>query len=143
MTIRVVIADDEPSARGKLRRLLRAEPDVELVAECSDGPASVAAIREHRPDAAFLDIQMPELDGVDAIASLPPDDRPQVIFVTAYDTHALRAFAVHASDYLLKQFDAARLHAVLHRVRRHHELQGRLDAQRLRPLLAKTNEVVW
>ncbi|HXG48362.1 MAG TPA: LytTR family DNA-binding domain-containing protein [Methylomirabilota bacterium] len=117
MKIRVVFADDEPLARDRLRRLLAQEPDVEIVAECADGVSAVAALREHSPDLALLDVQMPELDGFGVVASLEAARRPEIIFVTAHDQFALRAFEVHAVDYLLKPFDTERFQAALRRAR--------------------------
>lgn len=115
MKIRVVFADDEPLARERLRRLLAQEPDIEIVAECADGVSAVAALKEHSPDLAFLDVQMPELDGFGVVASLEASRRPEIIFVTAHDQFALRAFEVHAVDYLLKPFDTERFQAALRR----------------------------
>lgn len=103
--LRAVVADDEPHALRVLCQLLAEEPDVEVAARCRDGAEAVEAIREHAPDLAFLDIRMPELDGFEVVAALEPDRRPQVVFVTAYDEHALRAFEAHALAYLLKPFD--------------------------------------
>ena len=103
-TIRALVVDDEPLARGKLRRLLAAEPDVEVVGEAPDGEAAVAAIREGAPDLVFLDVQMPHLDGFGVIEAVGAERMPVVVFVTAYDDYALRAFEVHALDYLLKPF---------------------------------------
>src|SRR4051794_34178698 len=107
-TLRVLIVDDEPLARQRIRSLLEAEPDIAVVGECDDGHKAVAAIREHRPDLIFLDVHMPELDGFGVLAALGGDSVPAVIFVTAYDRYALRAFEFHALDYLLKPFDRER-----------------------------------
>ena len=115
MEIRVVIADDEPLARERLRQLLESEDEIEVIAECTDGALAVVAIEEHKPDLVFLDVQMPELDGFEVLANISPAVRPSVIFVTAYDQFALRAFDVHAVDYLLKPFDRDRLQAALRR----------------------------
>jgi two-component system LytT family response regulator len=111
----VVIVDDEELARGLLREYLSARPDVEIVAECSNGFEAVKAVAEKKPDLLFLDIQMPKLDGFEVL-ELIGTDLP-VIFVTAYDQYALRAFEVHAVDYLLKPFSAERLDEALGRVR--------------------------
>ncbi len=112
-TLRVVIVDDEELARRVLVELLAAHPDVEVVTECADGFEAVRAVSEHRPDLILLDIQMPKLDGFEVLELLGED--VPVIFVTAYDQHAIRAFDVHAVDYLLKTFDAERLSdALLH-----------------------------
>jgi two-component system, LytTR family, response regulator len=116
--LRTAIVDDEAPARRRLRTLLAREPDVDLVAECADGPAAVAAIRAHRPDLLFLDIQMPEMSGFDVLAEVGTDAVPAIVFVTAYDQHALRAFDAHALDYLLKPFTNARFQDTLARARR-------------------------
>lgn len=110
-SLRVIIVDDEPLARDCVRLALQNEPGVEVVAECRDGESAVTAIRAQAPDLVFLDVQMPGLDGFDVIAEVGPEAMPAVIFVTAYDDHALRAFEVHALDYLLKPFDDARFAA--------------------------------
>jgi two-component system, LytTR family, response regulator len=116
--IRVVIVDDEPLAREGLRLLLARDPEVELVGEAAGGRAAVAAIRRLAPDLVFLDVQMPELSGFEVLAQLPHDAMPAVVFVTAYDRYALRAFEVHALDYLLKPFDDERFFDALRRAKR-------------------------
>jgi two-component system LytT family response regulator len=116
--IRALIADDEPPARRKLRELLAREADLEVVGEAGDGVEAVAAIRAAAPDVVFLDIQMPRLDGFGVIAEVGVEAMPLVVFVTAYDEHALRAFEVHALDYLLKPFAPSRFERLLDRVRR-------------------------
>jgi two-component system LytT family response regulator len=105
----VVVADDEPIGRQRLTRLLLAEPDTEVVAACADGEEAVEAIREHTPDLVLLDIQMPRLDGFEVVAALGQAHQPAVIFVTAHDQYAVRAFEIHAFDYLLKPVDQERL----------------------------------
>jgi two-component system LytT family response regulator len=115
MTLRVVVADDEPIGRHRLVRLLQAEPETEVVAACADGEEAVEAIREHTPDVVLLDIQMPHLDGFEVVAALGEAAQPAVIFVTAHDQYALRAFEVHAFDYLLKPVDQDRLREALGR----------------------------
>jgi two-component system LytT family response regulator len=115
MTIRLVIVDDEPLARERMRDLVARHADLELVAECGDGMAAVAAFDRHRPDAALLDVQMPGLDGFDVLATA--EHVPAVVFVTAYDEHALRAFDAHAVDYVLKPIDARRFDVALARLR--------------------------
>ncbi|MCB9090055.1 MAG: response regulator transcription factor [Calditrichae bacterium] len=114
---RVMIVDDEPWARALLRRLLSAEPDMEIVAEAGDGREALALLRKDPPDLLFLDIQMPEMNGFEVVAALPPEMLPRIIFVTAYDQYALQAFEVHALDYLLKPVRRERFAAALERAR--------------------------
>jgi two-component system LytT family response regulator len=116
--IRALIVDDEPLARERIRTLLDSEQDITVAAEASNGLEAVDAIREHSPDLVFLDVQMPNVDGFDVIELVGADRMPPVVFVTAYDQHALRAFEVQALDYLLKPFDADRFHGTLQRARR-------------------------
>lgn len=113
MKIRTLIVDDEPLARDRLRQLLRDEPDIEIVGECADGSEVVAAIRKAPPDLVFLDVQMPELDGFGVIDAIGDGPMPVIVFVTAHDRFALRAFEVHAVDYLLKPFDRERFQKAL------------------------------
>ena len=115
MTVRALIVDDEPWARRRLSRLLAMEPGVQLVAECGDGESAVAAVREHAPDVVFLDVKMPGVDGFEALRRMPPAPRRCVIFVTAFDDYAVRAFDVEAVDYLVKPVDPQRLRAALGR----------------------------
>jgi two-component system LytT family response regulator len=115
--IRTLIVDDEPLARERVRLLLEKELDVEVIGECGDGTEALQVIQGSKPDLVFLDIQMPELDGFGLLARLEGDPLPAVIFVTAFDEYALKAFEVHALDYLLKPFDAERLQAALQRAR--------------------------
>jgi two-component system LytT family response regulator len=115
--IRTVIVDDEPLARRGIRAHLKEEKDVEIIAECGNGLEAVAVIEEKTPDLIFLDVQMPELDGFGVLEAVNRECLPAVIFVTAYDRYALRAFDVHALDYLLKPFDAARFTEALARAR--------------------------
>ena len=115
MSVRVVVVDDEPLARRRIIRLLMEQPEeVEVVGVCSDGAQAVETIRAQRPDLVFLDIQMPELDGFAVLEALQ-GRIPSVIFVTAYDQYALRAFEVHALDYLLKPFDSDRFRRAFER----------------------------
>jgi two-component system LytT family response regulator len=116
MKLTALIVDDEPLARERLRTLLATEPELEVIGECVNGREAVAAIKKQRPDVLFLDIQMPELDGFQTLAQLP-QPLPAVIFVTAFDEHAVKAFEVHALDYLLKPFKPARLRAAVERAR--------------------------
>jgi len=108
MKARTLIVDDEELARERLRQLLANQPEIELVGECVDGREAVAAIKEKSPDLVFLDIQMPELDGFAVLEAVNVEPMPVIVFVTAYDKFALRAFEVHAVDYLLKPFDRER-----------------------------------
>lgn len=129
--MRALIVDDEPPARLKLRQLLSAEPDIDVVGECASGPEAVVAIRDERPDLLFLDIQMPEMDGFEVLAQVGPDAMPLTVFVTAYDEHALQAFQVNALDYLLKPVEAHRFAETMRRVRpRVRGPQPKLDALR-------------
>ena len=106
--IRVLLVDDEPLAREMLREMLENEPDAVIVGESVNGREAMEAIREHQPDLLFLDVQMPELGGFELLEALGKEQLPYVIFVTAYDQYAVRAFEVHALDYLLKPFDRDR-----------------------------------
>jgi len=115
--IRTLIADDEALARKKLRLLLNDEDGLTVVAECTDGKQTLAAVRTHKPDLLLLDIHMPDLDGFQVLEQIPPEQMPLVIFTTAYDQHAIRAFEAHALDYLLKPFNQQRLHHALERVK--------------------------
>ena len=116
-TIRTLIVDDEPLARRRIRTLLEREPDIQLVGECASGTEALEAIAEQHPDLVFLDIQMPGLDGLGVVAELEPEEMPIVIFVTAYDQYALKAFEAHALDYLLKPFEDERFASTLDRAR--------------------------
>ena len=116
-TIRTLIIDDERIARRGIRALLRDEPDIEIIGECEDGAAAVTAIRDLHPDLVFLDIQMPELDGFEVIAALGRMRMPVIIFVTAYDEYAIKAFGVHALDYLLKPVKPMLMRRALQRAR--------------------------
>jgi two-component system LytT family response regulator len=117
--IRALIADDEPLARRKIRGLLAREPDVEIAGECGSGPEAAKLIRELDPNLVFLDIEMPELDGLSLLEGLEGRAGPAVIFVTAYDQYAIRAFDVQALDYLLKPIDRRRFQTALERARDH------------------------
>jgi two-component system LytT family response regulator len=135
--MRILIADDEDAARAKLRRLLAAHADVEIVGEAATGIETVTAVRGLRPDLVLLDVRMPSLDGFAALDALAGDDspRPKVVFVTAFDEYAVRAFDVRAFDYLLKPYDARRLASALARVRSQLELEHRPSIEALRSLL--------
>src|SRR5512140_520519 len=109
MRIRTLIIDDEPLARERIRTLLNEETDFEVLGECANGTEAVAKIRNHNPDLLFLDIQMPGMNGFEVLRAVHGTARlPRVVFVTAYDQHALKAFEVHALDYLLKPFKQSR-----------------------------------
>ena len=136
---RAVIVDDEPLARERIRTLLAAEPDFRVVAECGDGETAVAAIEETQPDVVFLDVQMPEMDGFEVLDALGERVGAVLVFVTAYDQYAVRAFDASALDYLLKPFDRARFERTVARVRERldehdRDVPGRAD---LRALLAR------
>jgi two-component system LytT family response regulator len=115
--IRTLIVDDEPPARELISTLLQDEPDIEVIGACENGSKAVAAIHERSPDLVFLDVQMPGLDGFGVLAALDNQPLPLIIFVTAYDKHAVRAFEVHALDYLLKPFEYDRLRQSVQRAR--------------------------
>ena len=138
--LRTVIVDDEAPARGLLREYLGAHPHIEIVAECSNGFEAVKRITELRPDLAFLDVQMPKLNGFEVLELISPG--PAVVFCTAYDSFALRAFEVNAVDYLLKPFGRDRLAEALARVRERIDARGAavpvpaLDAESVRTAAA-------
>ena len=115
--IRTLVVDDEPLARERLMSLLAAEPDIETIGQCRDGEEAVRAIMDHSPDLVFLDVQMPAMNGFEVIEAVGSERMPLVIFVTAYDQHALRAFQVRALDYVLKPFDRERFQEALQRAR--------------------------
>jgi two-component system LytT family response regulator len=116
-TLKAAIVDDEELARGYLRELLQAHPEIEIVADSANGFEAVKAIAETAPDLLFLDVQMPKLDGFEVLELIDPARAPVVIFITAYDQYAMRAFDAQAVDYLLKPFDAARFERALDRAR--------------------------
>jgi two-component system LytT family response regulator len=130
MKIRVLIVDDEAHARGRLRQSLKDEPDFEIIGECANGRGALEAIRRDRPDLVFLDIQMPRLTGFEVCAQLSDEGTPLpfIIFCTAYDQYALKAFEVHAIDYLLKPFDRERFKQAL--------AHARAQLQRVQPASA-------
>src|SRR5829696_4346816 len=140
--IRTIIVDDEPLARRNLRVLLEREPQIDILEECRNGREAVKAINTLAPDLIFLDIQMPELDGFDVLARVGPEHIQAIIFVTAFDKYALKAFDVHALDYLLKPFDDDRFAHALDRAKS--QIQSReinkLSEQLLALLEARENE---
>lgn len=117
MKIRALIVDDEPLGRERIRTLLNAHPDVEIVGECPDGRRAVTSVERLKPDLMFLDVQMPEMDGFQVLEAIAVKHVPAVIFVTAYDRYAVQAFEVHALDYLLKSFDRERFDRAMQRAR--------------------------
>jgi two-component system LytT family response regulator len=119
--VKVLIVDDEPLARERIRTLLAARKDVTILGECGDGRSAARAIREMSPDLVFLDVQMPEMDGFAVLEELGQEALPAVIFVTAFDQYAIRAFEVCALDYLLKPFDPERFGRALDRARMENE----------------------
>lgn len=122
--LRALIADDEPLARARLRRLLEADGGVDVVAECLSGGEAIRALQRQQPDVAFVDVRMPEIDGFDVARQALSGSATQLVFVTAYAEHALRAFEAAAVDYLLKPLSRERLAAALQRVRRRREERG-------------------
>jgi two-component system LytT family response regulator len=137
--VRTVIADDERLARQKLLILLESEPLVKVVAECQDGRQAVSAIRNFQPDMLLLDIQMPDLDGFQVLSEIPPEEMPVVIFTSAYDQYAIRAFEANALDYLLKPFDQERLHHAVERARS--ELRKERDREITHRILSLLSQV--
>jgi two-component system, LytTR family, response regulator len=119
--IRAMVVDDEAMARERVVGMLKLEDDIELIGECSDGQQAVRAIAQEQPDLVFLDVQMPACDGFNVIQQVGADKMPAVVFVTAYDEYALRAFEVHAIDYLLKPFARERFQQTLQHARAHVE----------------------
>lgn len=137
--VRVLVVDDELLARQRIRRLLQTEPDVEVVGEAATGREAVQRIGGLQPDIVCLDVQMPELDGFGVLRELGDGPVPLVLFVTAYDEHALRAFDVHAVDYVLKPVDADRFRTAFQRART--QIQQSSAANRLGELLATVRRV--
>src|SRR5258708_34739918 len=133
LPLRVLVVDDEAPARRKVLRLLREEGGVDVVGEADGGEAAIAAVRKHSPDVVFLDVQMPDVDGFGVVRSIADAKLPlpRIIFVTAHDKFALRAFEVHAFDYLLKPVSEERFREALRRARRQHEQSTDAFASRL------------
>jgi two-component system LytT family response regulator len=149
MPIRTLIVDDEPLARKRIALLLENESDVKVVGQCGDGKSAARAIKSKAPDLVFLDIQLPEMDGFEIIESIPASRLPLIIFVTAYDQFALKAFKVHAVDYLLKPVDGERLAEALDHVRNQMHFRDQGQRGRLAELLhdldshrGRTNRIV-
>jgi two-component system, LytTR family, response regulator len=133
--IKALIADDEALARRFIRRILKDDRDFEIVGECSNGKETVAMIRKESPDVVFLDVQMPEMDGLTVLESVGMERLPQIVFTTAYEQYAIRAFELHALDYLLKPFDQARfkdaIKYVKERFRSERQNDGRMQISAL------------
>jgi two-component system LytT family response regulator len=125
--MKVLIVDDEMPARERLRRLLAAEPEVEIVGECADGEEALDRILQGDVDVVFLDVQMPRLDGLSMLEALPSHALPVVVFITAYDEYAVRAFDAHAIDYILKPYDRERFHRALEKARTYLAGEARLE----------------
>jgi two-component system LytT family response regulator len=136
-TLQVLVVDDEAPARRKILRLLRQEPGVEVVGEAGGAATAIAAIAKHRPDLVFLDVQMPGMDGFGVVQAIPAKEMPRVVFVTAHDQYALRAFEVHAFDYLLKPFGEERFRTVLRRAREQNAVSNDGFAARIQELLGQ------
>jgi len=117
--IRTLIVDDEPLARERIRDMLASDPSIEIVSECANGEEAIEAIQQFSPDLVFLDVEMPGIDGFAVLDGLPAERMPTIVFVTAYDQYAVRAFEVYALDYLLKPFDQERFEKALTRAKGH------------------------
>jgi two-component system LytT family response regulator len=138
--IRAVIVDDELLARKFIRRMLKHEPDWELVGEASNGNEAVETIRTHKPDIVFLDVQMPEMDGFAVLEKVAFGHLPEIVFTTAYESYAIRAFELHALDYLLKPFDQQRFRdAIRHAKERLHSRQQEDGRRQIGALLERIN----
>ena len=143
MTLRALVVDDEELPRQAVRELVERHPELVLVGEATDGREALDAILDHRPDLVFLDIQMPELDGFQVVAALDDDVLPAIVFVTAYDAFAIKAFEVNAIDYLMKPVTPERFAAAVARVQsRVGEAKGRA-AIRGMPATVKTARLHW
>jgi two-component system, LytTR family, response regulator len=137
--LKLLIVDDEPLARERIREMLRADPQIEVIGDCSNGDDAIRAVRASRPDLLLLDIQMPGTDGFGVLEALEPDEIPCVIFITAYDQYAVKAFEVYALDYLLKPFDRERFTKAIERAKQH-VLKERTESLNDR-VLAVLNEI--
>ncbi|KAA8996215.1 two-component system response regulator BtsR [Affinibrenneria salicis] len=126
--LKAIIIDDEQPAREELSLLLENEQDIAIVAQCGNALEAIPAIHRLQPDVIFLDIQMPKVNGLEMLAMLDPDNMPQVVFVTAYDEYAIRAFEEHAFDYLLKPLDSQRLTKTLDRLRRRQSVNKNIQS---------------
>lgn len=136
MPIRVLVVDDEPIARRRVRRMLRLEPDVDVIDEVGSGSEAIEAIRKERPDLVLLDVQMPDVDGFGVVDALGAEAMPPTIFVTAFNEYAVRAFDVNAIDYLLKPYDPDRFRSAFQRARSHMErVSSAEQGRKIRALL--------
>jgi two-component system LytT family response regulator len=141
MKIRALIVDDEPLARQRIRLLAQEEADLDFVGECSNGPDAIVTMGREPLDLVFLDVQMPEMDGFEVLEGIPRERLPAIVFTTAYDKHAVRAFEIHALDYLLKPIEPQRFKAAVARVREHLRTQHTsLAARGLLELLASRKD---
>jgi two-component system, LytTR family, response regulator len=141
--IRAVVVDDEPLARSSLKLLLQRDPEMELVGECKSGMEALAEIRSTKPELVFLDVQMPECDGFDVLEQLGSEMPPALVFVTAYDQYALRAFEAGALDYLLKPFDNARFERALNRAKERIEQRKETPRKIERLAIKNAGEVLF
>lgn len=136
MPIRVLVVDDEPIARRRVRRMLRLEPDVDVIDEVGSGNEAIASIKKERPDLVLLDVQMPDVDGFGIVDALGAEEMPPTIFVTAFNEYAVRAFDVNAIDYLLKPYDPERFRSAFQRARSHMErVSSAEQGRKIRALL--------
>jgi two-component system LytT family response regulator len=141
-TITTLIVDDEPLGRDLVRHMLATHLDFRVLAECGDGEKALAAIKRHAPQLVFLDIKMPRLDGMALVERLEPEARPLIIFITAHDSYAIKAFAEHAFDYLLKPFDQERFDQTIARVRQHvRQIEEAKLGQSVRSLLGGSTAI--
>ncbi len=138
--LRCLIVDDEPLARAGIRLLLEADPDLAIIAECGDGRSAVELIKIHRPDLVILDIQMPEMSGIDVIRAIGTAERPAVVFVTAFEQFAVEAFEIDVVDYVLKPFRDERLHDAVARAKRDLSGQATDRPPYLERLVVKTGD---
>lgn len=138
MKARVLITDDEPLSRRRTARILKEREDVEVIGQCSGGEEAIASIRQNGPDIVLLDIQMPDIDGFGVISEIGTENMPYVVFITAYDQHAIKAFEVNAIDYLVKPYTTERFHEAIDRaIKRLSERSGKADGAKLEAILQR------